>query len=112
MIPKNYYASRHWIEFSKGLLDDKDVVCDICHRPRWKLITRGKNKGKWKRLLKFAVHHKHYNTVFKESRKDVLLLCSACHTHAHDALRSRNASSFHEKLAQLFEAEGFVYKKD
>jgi hypothetical protein len=112
MIPKNYYASKTWILFSKSILDDKECICEICKRPRWKLLVRGKNKGKWKRLLRFAIHHKHYNSVYKESREDVIALCSFCHTTAHNALRSRNASNFHEKLAKLFEESGFVYNKD
>lgn len=112
MIPPNYYTTKHWLRFSKELLEDKNCVCQMCGRPRWKLVTRGKNKGKWKRLLKFAVHHKNYDHVFHETRDDVLILCSACHTNAHAALRARNASPFHEKVAELYESVGFVYKKD
>lgn len=112
MIPKQYYTSKHWLAFTKRLLDNKECKCQICKRPRWKYITRGKNKGKWKRLLRFAVHHKHYNTVYNETEDDVLILCSFCHTTAHDALRSRNASPFHEELAQVFIKAGFIYLKD
>lgn len=112
MIPKDYYSTKHWIKFSKAILDDHACVCEMCGRPRWKQITRGKNKGKWKRLLRFAVHHKHYEKVYHEERGDVLVLCSACHTNAHAAFRARNASEFHAKVAKLYEEAGFVYNNN
>lgn len=112
MIPEKYYTSKHWVQFSDSILNDHSCVCAICGRPRWKLLQRGKNKGKWKRLLKFAIHHKNYDHVWHETRDDVIVLCSACHSNAHAAFRARNASPFHEKVAQLYEQAGFEYTKD
>jgi len=42
---------------------------------------------KWKRVLRFSVHHKHYRTVGHETRDDFMVLCYTCHDTLHLLLR-------------------------
>ena len=80
-----YIKTNHWKKFSKSLLDPEDVVCDICGISRWDgIYTRGKKKGKRKRLRQFQCHHKHYNNLGHESRDDVIVTCAQCHETIHN----------------------------
>ena len=108
-IPAGYYTSAYWKVLSKTLLLDKSVVCEICGRPRWKLISQGKNKGKWRLILHFNVHHKHYKTLGKERREDIMLLCRQCHEICHAAVRTREMCSLYTELAEFVEQRGFQY---
>lgn len=84
---KEYEKSSVWTKKSKALLDDKDFVCEICGRPRWKWQPRAK---KWKRMYRGAIHHKTYKNVPAEEPGDLLCLCANCHSFSHDILRMRN----------------------
>ena len=111
---REYYLTKHWRKLSESLLDDKDCECRLCHRKRWKLITRGKNKNKWKRQLRFAVHHLHYTHLYEEQNhlEDLMILCSTCHNTAHDLFRYRNISAMYSELAKVIEKFGFIYNKE
>jgi hypothetical protein len=109
---KEYYKTKHWISLSKKLLDNKECECFLCKRKRWKLITRGVNKGTWKRELRFAVHHLSYDNLFHETEKDYMVLCSHCHSISHEIQRSKNVSPFYEELFKVVSKFGFIYKKE
>lgn len=103
---KSYEKSSYWIKFSKMLLEDKECKCEICGRSRWKWQTRNKV---WKRAITFNVHHKHYRTVCKEQRSDIMVLCISCHDLGHLLLRLRKWGGVFEKLASVFETV-FMYE--
>ena len=111
---KEYYSSPHWRKLSKKILDDKDCECQICHRKRWKFITRGKNKNTWKRQLRFALHHKKYDHLFEEEDypDDLMTLCYTCHDLSHLILRYENLSPFFKALATIVRQFGFIYEKE
>lgn len=111
---KEYYKSVHWRKLSESLLDDKECECALCHRKRWKFITRGKNKNKWKRVYRFAVHHLKYDNVYKEQEHldDLMILCSTCHNLCHDIFRYRNISLMYTELANVIQKFGFIFNKE
>ena len=43
---QRYYKTDHWKNFSAALLDDKEIICEICGRPRWKLLEKGPGSHK------------------------------------------------------------------
>lgn len=98
---RQYEATPQWRAQSVALLNDHTLCCDICGRARFKWMTRGKNKGTWKRMLRFNVHHIRYNTVPNETREDFMLLCQNCHDQCHKIIRDRNISPMYEQLAQI-----------
>lgn len=109
-----YYKTPHWRKLSKLLLDDKECECEICHRKRWKLLTRGKNKGTWKRTRRFSVHHKSYKHLFEEdkNKEDLMILCNTCHDICHTIIRYKGISIFFEKLHEVVIKFGFEYEKE
>lgn len=111
---KEYYKELHWRKLSKKILDDKDCECQICKRKRWKLLSKGKNKGTWKRLLRFAIHHKNYEHLFEEEKhlEDLMILCYTCHDLCHLILRYENISPFFKALASIVKQFGFIYEKE
>jgi len=84
---REYEKSPAWTKKSKALLDNKEFVCEICGRARWKWQPRAK---KWKRQYRGAIHHRTYINVPAEHPGDLMCLCSCCHSTAHDILRMRN----------------------
>lgn len=99
---KEYEKSNVWRNKSKSILDNKYVSCEICGRSRWKYLPRKKT---WRRVLRFAVHHKRYDNVPNEKKEDLAILCSNCHKYCHDILRLRNLgnSEMWRKLAEIVE---------
>jgi len=70
MIKKsNYYKTEWWRERRIEALEDADHICDIC--------------GTKKNL---HIHHKHYNSLFKEKEGDLVCLCKECHEDLHGRL--------------------------
>lgn len=108
---QRYYKTDHWKNFSAALLDDKEIICEICGRPRWKLLEKGPKKGVWKRLVKFNVHHKNYECLNNETRDDVLVLCQQCHKLCHEICKPVRGIAFYEDLRDLIKKYGFVYEK-
>lgn len=104
---REYEKSKEWRKKSDTILSDKEVVCEICGRRRWKWQPRVK---KWKRVLRFAVHHKTYINVPDEKTEDLAILCSVCHSYSHDILRLRKLgdSRMWAELAIIIE-KYFVY---
>jgi len=94
---KDYYKTVWWKNLVKKLLEPMTTKCELCGANRWKL-TRKKEK-KINRV--FTVHHKHYNTLHKEKREDVQLLCRRCHNLAHDILRMHDETKFVEDLKEV-----------
>jgi hypothetical protein len=104
---KQYESSKFWHTYSSNLLDNKECVCHICGRRRWKWLPR---KQQWKRVLRFSCHHVTYKHVGHELPEDIVTLCSLCHTTAHKLVRYRGISSMYNKLAEVvdiyFQYEG------
>lgn len=108
---KEYYKSKHWVQFSKSLLDNTDCECALCHRKRWHWQVR---KKVWKRELRFAVHHINYLYINEEQNHPecYLILCSHCHNICHDISRSKNISPFYNQLFEIITKYGFIYEKE
>lgn len=102
---RDYERSPFWKKKSQAILDDKELVCSICGRPRWTWMPRAK---KWKKR-RFSVHHKHYRTVGQEEPNDLVPLCNLCHTMCHDILRYKNISIMYTELAKIVE-QYFFYE--
>ena len=94
---KEYEASPYWIAKSKAILDDKDCVCEICHRKRWSWMPR---KKKWKRI-RFASHHSTYADVPNEKEGQIHTLCYTCHNLFHLLLRLESWGGVFKKLGEL-----------
>ena len=60
-------ASRRWRRLRQQILDETKSRCERC----WKGPMHG-----------LELHHKHYDTLGEEVRKDVELLCVPCHEMA------------------------------
>jgi len=103
---KDYERSPFWRYKSSELLDNKECICHICKRRRWKWLTR---KQQWKRVLRFGVHHRTYARCPHEAPEDLITVCSLCHIFCHDALRYRNISSLYGRVAEIVE-EYFDYE--
>jgi len=108
---KLYYKTKHWIQFSKKLLEDKECECALCHRKRWLWQVRNK---KWKRILRFAVHHINYEHLNEEENypNSYMTLCFSCHDIAHTILRYKNISPMYKELSEVVIKHGFIYKKE
>ena len=105
---QEYEKSPYWRNKSKGILDRKDIECEMCHRKRWKWLPRAR---KWKRILRFGIHHISYQNVPNEKEEDLMILCYVCHKYSHDLLRLRHISEMFGRLAKIVE-EYFKYDKD
>lgn len=93
---KEYVASPYWKRFSKKLLDDPDVCCAMCKRPKWaiyKINTKKHKKGDKRRLIVLNLHHINYEELGQE-KDHVLALCRRCHMLAHDIERAGRTESF------------------
>lgn len=103
MTWKEYIKSLHWQRF-RNTLDTDSAVCEICGKPKWNFYKIGKNKGKRKKKsnCQFHVHHKRYS-LGCEKREDVMILCSTCHTLAHDLeMASRTRKGVFYLMYEIF----------
>lgn len=66
---QSYMASREWQIKADALKRAASSRCEDCGRP-----------GNRSTL---DVHHKHYDTLYKERRKDLEVLCRECHSGRH-----------------------------
>lgn len=64
---RQYLQSKHWQETKALILEIADGHCQKCHESSDRLV----------------VHHKHYKTLWHETPKDLLALCSKCNLKAH-----------------------------
>jgi hypothetical protein len=102
---KDYYKTPHWKKYIKELLDPDTCHCELCLAPRWKHF-----KTKPRRINRvFTIHHKHYNSLYKEKREDVQILCRRCHNLCHDILRMRRDAVFVADLQDVVQ-EYFTYE--
>ena len=97
---KEYERSPYWAAKSKALLDNKDLVCPICSRKRWKFLPRAK---RWKKI-RFISHHVRYSNVPNEEKSDIMTICWQCHDLFHLLLRL-------EKLGGVFAELGKIARK-
>jgi len=91
-----YIKSPYWKRFSKKILDDPEVECAMCHRPKWavyKVNTKKHKKGDKKRLIVLNLHHTDYEGLGK-GEDHVLALCRRCHSLSHDIERAGRVESF------------------
>jgi hypothetical protein len=103
---KAYEASKQWKAKSKKLLENKEMVCCMCGKARWRYQPRVK---KWKRLRRCVVHHVSYLNVPNEKPEDLMLLCWGCHDFSHTIFRLAETSEFYRALKKVVEAFGFRY---
>lgn len=62
----NYYKTEHWINRREEMLEESDG-CEECNSHK-----------------NLQVHHKHYNSLFKEKDSDLMVLCKNCHQELHN----------------------------
>lgn len=87
---KEYVKSPYWRKFSKKVLDDPEVECEMCHRKKWSIYKRNtkKNKvGDKKRLIVLNLHHISYEDLGL-GIDHVIALCRRCHLLSHDIERA------------------------
>jgi predicted HNH restriction endonuclease len=108
VLHKEYYSTPHWKQLVKSIVNAPDAVCELCLTPRW---THFKRKAGSKITRRFTLHHKHYNTLGKEKRTDVMCLCSDCHNMAHAILRRRRDSVWIADLQDTV-LEHFIFEQD
>lgn len=102
---KEYLLSEHWIKLKKDL-SKQDEVCEVCGCKHW--IKKKNGKTSCNRF--FVFHHKHYDTVGKESREDLMRVCKRCHDLCHKILRSKEDCSMIIELKNVVR-KYFEYKK-
>jgi hypothetical protein len=111
---RQYYKTKHWSELRSQIAFGDTAECDICHCHRWELYKVGPKKGQRKPKAANALHlhHKHYDTMMKETRDDLMLLCDSCHKLGHQLERMQNKSSLYKKMYQDFKDNtGWEFKK-
>lgn len=104
---KEYEKSPYWIKKSRTLLDNKELTCPFCRRPRFVWQPR---KKVWKRNIRFVVHHKRYTNVPYEKDDDLIVCCWQCHDVFHLILRLENIGFIFKELATIVR-KYFVYEK-
>ena len=88
-----FMKSSYWKKLSKSLLDDVDVCCSICGRPRWSVWKKGSVKkkkvaGDKKRLRMMQCHHTKYDNMGTDKEaEDILVCCTLCHESCHNVHR-------------------------
>jgi len=114
MTLRKYYKTQHWIDLHKKWVYTDDTCCQICGAKRYGFYKVGKKKGlrKPKAENHIHIHHKHYTTMFKEERDDVMILCHNCHKFGHmlDSIKNRN--EMYKQIYQDFkDKSGWEFKK-
>ena len=97
---KEYVKSPYWRRFSKKLLDDPDVKCEMCKRPKWAIYkknTKKKSKGDKRRLIVLNLHHTDYLELGL-GHDHVIPLCRRCHTLSHDIERAGRIDTLWGKI--------------
>lgn len=103
---QEYEKSLWWKNKSKKLLENKELICPFCGRPRWVWQPR---KKVWKRKIRFCVHHKRYDNVPYEKDDDLLICCWQCHSEFHAILRLEYMSTIFKELATIVR-KYFIYE--
>lgn len=62
-----YLQSPHWYKFRSYILNRHDGKCELCKRS----------------AIRLDIHHRSYENLFIEKRKDVLIICRDCHSKIH-----------------------------
>jgi len=111
---KKYYKTKHWKQLHYDFALGADACCEICGAKRWGLYKIGKNKGKRKPKQEnhLHLHHKHYRTLFKETRKDFMLICESCHKLGHLLERMKNKHAIYKVMHEDFvNKTGWSFKR-
>lgn len=93
---KQYVSSPYWKRFSKKILDDPEVECEMCHRKKWaiyKVNTKKHKKGDKRRLIVLNLHHTDYEDL-GIGKDSVIPLCRRCHILSHDLERAGKQETF------------------
>ena len=116
---KEYVKSPYWRKFSKKVLDNPEVECEMCHRKKWSIYkrnTKKHKKGDKKRLIVLNLHHIDYDNL-GIGKDHVIPLCRRCHILSHDIERAgrvdelwgkiydflKNISTWNYTSAEVFE---------
>ncbi len=97
---KEYVKSPYWRNFSKKILDNPEVECEMCHRKKWSIYkrnTKKHKKGDKKRLIVLNLHHIDYKNL-GVGEDNVIPLCRRCHSLSHDVERAGRADTFWGKV--------------
>ena len=109
---KEYISSPYWKRYSKKMLDDPEVCCAMCNRPKWatyKVNTKKHKKGDKRRLIVLNLHHVNYENL-GEGKDNVLALCRRCHMLSHDIERAGKNGSFWSTVYQsLLDNSGWEF---
>lgn len=98
-----YIKSPYWRKFSKSILDDPEVCCAICKRPKWSIYQKKTKKhkaGDKKRLIVLNLHHVNYENL-GVGEDNVIPICRRCHILAHDLERAAKQSP--ETFGEVYE---------
>jgi len=111
---KEYVKSPYWRKFSKKILDDENVECEMCHRKKWSIYkknTKKHKKGDKKRLIVLNLHHTDYENL-GVGEDHVIPLCRRCHNLSHDIEKAGRIDTLWEKIYDfLINNSNWDYKK-
>lgn len=101
---RQYYKTKHWKELRNKFAFGDDAHCEICGAHRWENYKVGPKKGqrKPKSVNHLHLHHKHYDSMFKEKRKDLMLLCDSCHKFGHMLEKMQKKIPHYSELYEEF----------
>ena len=110
---RQYYKTDHWKHLYYRFSLCNDAECEFCGAKRWGYYKRGPNKGKRKKRRKclLHLHHKHYDTLFNETREDLLLLCDNCHKLGHLLHKIKTKGGIYKKMYNDYFEKGWRFKK-
>ncbi len=111
---RQYYKTQHWIDLHKKWVYTDETECEICHCKRYGFYKVGKKKGQRKPKAEnhIHIHHKHYNSMFKEERGDVMILCDSCHKLGHMLEDMKGRSDLYKQMHEDFKIKtGWEFKK-
>ncbi len=111
---KEYLRSPYWITFSRKKLNEIDVCCSMCGRPKWthyQINTRKNKKGDRRRIIVLNLHHVNYDNLGK-GNDNVIALCRRCHLLAHDIERAARTEDFWAKVyLTLLESSNWEFER-
>lgn len=87
-----YIRSWEWRWFRETILPARDYQCERCGWPAPEVVLH--------------LHHLHYETLGKETEKDVLVLCEECHKKEHKI--DERPQAFNERAMRRWLGSGII----
>ncbi|MDA3855875.1 MAG: hypothetical protein PF569_06435 [Candidatus Woesearchaeota archaeon] len=113
-----YMKSNYWKKLSKLILDNPNVKCGICGKPRWsiyKVNTQKHKKGDKRRLLKLQCHHTSYEHMGVKELEilDIIPCCHSCHETGHTLHKlSKRTSAWSKVYDVLLKETSWRYEEN